>query len=154
MQEVKVVETTSPELIKAVFLDPDLWESSMDDIEVDRATWNPPMGPGVKWLALTLDGKVVGVWSLVRLNAAMWQIHVAHLPETWGTGAARAVGPTALDKAFEVTGADKMYAMIPTNAKPVWQFAKAMGMKIEGTCKRCWKKAGKLLDAYHMGVYR
>jgi len=151
---VKVVETTSPELVKAVFTDPALWASSMDDLPVTREAWNPPMGPTAKWLAITLDDKIVGVWFLARLNAAMWQIHVAHLPDTWGTGAARTVGPDALDKAFEVTGADKMYAMIPTSAKPVWQFAKAMGMKIEGTCKRCWKKDGALLDAYHMGVYR
>lgn len=152
--DVKVVETTSPELIKAIFTDPVLWESAMDDLPVDRETWEPMFTPSHKWLVLTVDDAIIGFWALVRLNAAMWQIHVAHIPSTWGTGVARAAGPAALDAAFEATGATKMYAMIPTHVKPVVKFAKDMGMKIEGTCKRCWQKGGDLYDAYHMGVYR
>lgn len=154
MHELRVEVTNDPELIKRIWTDPVLFADITDDTPLDPETWEPHMGDPNIWLALYVQDELVGVWLLHQLNAATWQIHAGNRPDTWGSGIMKELGPMVIDTAFEVSEARKLYAMIPTYAEPVWRTAKRLGLKIEGTCRKCWLKDGELLDAYHMGVYR
>ena len=156
MTETVVVKQLFDErLIVAFVSDPTLFNSMMDDMPCSPEDLQPSTeSPGVKWLGVYVDNGLVGLWYLNQLNCITWQIHVAYTPKVWGTGIPKRTVKIALDKAFEVTRAKKMYANIPTTYAQVVAFAKAGGMKIEGTCKRNWQKNGQIYDTYHMGVYR
>jgi len=153
--EIVVKPLLDERLILAFISDPALFDSMMDDLPCSPEDLNPDTeSPRVKWLGVYVDKALIGIWYLTQLNHIMWQIHVAYAPKVWGTGLPKKTVKIALDKAFEVTKATKMYANIPTTYTQVVGFAKAGGMKIEGTCKRSWQKNGEILDTYHMGVYR
>lgn len=155
MIEIVVKPLFDQRLIVAFLSDPALFDAMMDDLPVTPEDLRlDTEAANVKWLGIYADTALVGLWYLAQLNHIMWQIHVAYVPKVWGTGLPKQTVKIALDKAFEVTGAKKMYANIPTDYKQVVGFAKAGGMKIEGTCKRSWQKNGQIHDTYHMGVYR
>lgn len=156
MTETIVVKQLLDErLISAFISDPALFDAMMDDTPCSPEDLEPATeSPRIKWLGIYVNNTLVGLWFLSQLNHITWQIHVAYAPKVWGTGLPKRTVKLALDKAFEVTQGKKMYANIPVDYKQVVSFAKAGGMKIEGTCKRNWQKNGQIHDTYHMGVYR
>lgn len=155
MTEIVVKQLFDERLIVAFLSDPSLFDAMMDDLAITAADLEiETEHPAVKWVGVYADKALVGLWRLSQLNHIMWQIHVAYAPKVWGTGLPKKTVKLALDKAFEITKATKMYANIPTTYTQVVGFAKAGGMKIEGTCKRSWQKNGQIYDTYHMGVYR
>lgn len=149
--------TDADTIVKHLTRDPRLLDSMADDFPIIpehvAAVAEADM-PMIKVLGVYVDDELVSIWMLHQLTSVMWQVHVAYDPEHWGTGLPKQTGKIALDAAFELTGGSKIYAFIPCKATPVVGFAKYCGMKIEGTCKRAWKKHGEVSDAYHMGVYR
>ena len=151
--KARVEVVTDPAVILSVVRDPVLYDAISDDGSPSVDEWEPDMAH--TWFGCYYSNVLIGVPMMHQINAAMWQMHALFLPKYWGTGLPRLLAPMVKSLAFELSGAKKFYAIIPTANEVIVEWAqKVWGMEIEGTCKDGWLKNGKYMNIYHMGVSR
>ena len=77
------IEPTSDlRLIKAICTHDKIWPMVCDDFTPPAEAWEPPSG-NVKWLLVTDEEGILGLFCLVPDNSVCWQVHVMMLPYAW-----------------------------------------------------------------------
>ena len=79
------------------------------------------------------------------------ECHIMIEPEGRGAGVIQKVKET-IDWFFNESEYEKLIGHIPFYNKRALMFACLVGMKIEGICKKSFKKNGKLLDQWVVGI--
>jgi RimJ/RimL family protein N-acetyltransferase len=136
-------------LVRAILAHPAIWPHIHED-----GTEEPePLDlDGFHWL-LVDDGRPAGVFLAHPRGAACWEVHTCLLPRTWGAAAAGAA-QLLLEHLFDVVGCDKVVTNVPAYNRPALRFAKASGMRAEGTNHASFLRKGVLEDQIMLGITR
>lgn len=144
---MKINRTHDTELVRAILAHPSIWPHIHEDgtelpdtVDVD----------GVHWLAVS-DGEPAGVFLAHPRGAACWEVHTCLLPRIWGAGAATAA-QLLLNYLFAMVGCQKVITNVPAYNRPALRFAKASGMRVEGTNRASYLHNGRLEDQIMLGI--
>lgn len=149
LEVMELTRTHDMELVKAIMAHPAIWPH----IHEDGVSEPDPLDhEGFHWL-LVSDGSPAGVFLAHPQRALCWEVHTALLPRIWGAGSAMAAR-MLLAYLFHEVGCAKVVTNVPATNRAALRFAKASGMRVEGTNRASFLKGGELLDQIMLGITR
>lgn len=141
--------THDMELVRGILGHPAIWPHIHEDGTDSPA---PVDHEGFHWLMVS-DDAPVGVFLAHPQRVACWEVHTALLPRIWGAGA-KAAARLLLAHLFQEIGCAKVITNVPATNRAALRFAKASGMRVEGTNRASFLKGGHLLDQIMLGITR
>lgn len=148
---LNVEETQSPEEIRAVMCDPEIYERISSDDCVSADEW-VPASEGEYWVAGYIDGVLAAMFNIHPINPVNWEGHMQVLKPF--RHHAHELFNLAIAWAWDNTPAQKITVQIPAIYPEVAQFLKHHGFIVEGVNARSIQKYGVLLDQIYMGLER
>lgn len=147
---ITVARTESPELVRELLTDPDVWAGSADDGTPPRESFVPGFHESIYYLVPYSDGEPMGVFLITPSNSTTFEWHTGILPAHRGKRAIQGCR-MAVDWMAENTPALKLITWVEVEARHVYLFAKACGFGVEGLSHGSLMKDGRLRDQYLMG---
>ena len=147
--QLTLARTHDMPLVAAIMGPPAIWPHIHEDGLEEPA---PLDLDGFHWL-LVADDAPAGVFLAYPRGAACWEVHTCLLPRTWGGGAAHAAR-LLLAHLFNTIGCDKVVTNVPAYNRAALRFAKASGMRAEGTNTASFLRNGVLEDQIMLGITR
>lgn len=124
----------------------DLW----DCVSEDGA--EQPYKPDVDneyWIGVYEEG-LSGIYRLHALNGVTWQIHALMIQRE----NSKLSGKMILEWFYNENIGHKLIAEIPVIYPNVYHFTKGQGFKDEGLNRESFRKNGKIVDTYRLGITR
>jgi len=145
--------TTDMELVRAILLEPDIWDRASED-GIDQDTWYPGYDSMTAWLLCIEDENVVGVILMHTDTSVSIKIH-PYLRKEY-----REKGRIMMKAFYEWIleyGQEKIVKVsvtIPKTQAKVINFAKKVGFHKEGVNRASYLKNGQLCGQQNMGITR
>lgn len=141
------------DLIRKIITNPKIYPMSSDDKSPPPNQYKPPENEQIYYLIPEENGQPLGVFVVVPLNAACFEVHTCLLPESWGDMAKQAAAHL-LDWVFSRTDCQKLITNVPAYNRLALRFAKAAGLVEFGVNSKSYLKNGLLHDQVMLGIER
>lgn len=138
-----------PEVIKSVLLRPEIVATIAED-GIDPTRFEPDLREC--WLGMYTD-ELVGLYRVHALNSVTVQIHAHVLPEHRKAHSLD-TGRAALRWIHDHTPYAKVVCEIPEVYPNVKDFAVKNGFRVEGLNRASYRKGGKVIDQWYLGITR
>ena len=149
---IKLTHTTDMNLVKSILTVPEIWEQAAED-GVEQDDYYPGYDSLSAWLLCEIDDEPIGLILVHHENASVLNIH-PYLKRKFKRNGRDMM--TEFFKWFNSLPESvcKVNVTIPFNRKIVYNFAKRVGFKDEGTNRMSYTKCGITYDQYRLGLTR
>lgn len=130
---------------------PDMWATVAEDGQQPHE-YTPDV-IGHCWLAMFAPDALVALYHLHAHNSVTCEIHAQVFPE-YRAEYSEGTGLAALRWIYENTRYEKVVCWVPEIYTNVRSFAESFGFQLEGTNRKSYRKNGKLLDMWLLGITR
>ena len=145
--------TTDMELVRAILVEPDIWDRAAED-GVDQETWYPGYDSMTAWLLCIENEEIVGVILMHTDTCVSIKIHPYLRKEHREKG--RIMMKALYEWVLEY-GQEKIIKIsvtIPMHQKRLINFSGKVGFHKEGVNRDSYLKDGKLYGQQNMGITR
>lgn len=153
MQRFRIERCTDRTLIRSVITDPRIWRHLSDDGSPPRAFWEPVIGPGSYWIAISPPATqaVAGFFWGHRVRHRVYEVHTAFLPPLRGALAVEA-GIACQIWTRRNMDALTLQTWVPAYNRAARAFAEACGMAEMGCLPGGWVRRGRAETVWLYGM--
>lgn len=138
----------NPDAVRSILHHPSVVEAFLDDFT--PRDFEPAWGPQVRYLGLSKDGWLAGLFVFIERSPVLWEVHTAMLPKL--RPYAGIASKKALRWLWSETTCRRLYTQIPEDNAAAIRFAEAIGFKEYGRNPKSWQRRGRLLDIVQLGI--
>lgn len=151
---VEVRRLLDESLIRDTITHPKVYPMASDDSSPAPEDYKTTFSPYVTYLGCYDDDcRYVGLFMLIKRNAAVVELHTFLLPKAWGPKA-KACASAAAKWIWENTKFTRVVTFVPDFNRLAIKFAESGGMTQYGLNPQSWLKNGKVFDTVLMGISR
>jgi RimJ/RimL family protein N-acetyltransferase len=139
------------ELIRRVLTHEKIWDHISDDGAPAVEEFQPADHPAFTYLEVRDGEELLGLFLLVRENAACMEVHTCLLPAAWGPRA-REAARGLIDWVFTHTDCRRLITSVPAYNRLALRFAERAGMTKYGENPDSFLKRGRLYSQVLLGI--
>ena len=145
--------TSDAAMVNAIMRHPKVYPYISDDYSSNPAEFDcsQAMKANGVWFLLVEPGPL-GVFMVHCHTRSILEVHTCLLPSA--RGMARGIAEKAMRFIFDNLPCDKLITWVPEDNRLARKLALDSGMMEEGFSPKSWKKGGKMLGRYLLGIER
>lgn len=148
---IQISRTADMPLVRSVMTHPRVYPHIIDDSSPSVAQFEPADHPSVIYLHAQDEVGTLGVFMLIPLSMACYQVHTCMLPRAWGKSA-REAAQLGTRWMFDHGPCRRIVTNVPEYNRIAERFARACGMAEYGRNLKSFQKGGVLYDEILLGI--
>lgn len=142
---IRFERTRNLKLVASIMTHPKLWPWIADDFYPAPEHFWPLESEAIHYLVALDEDEPLGLVITHPINAILWEVHHALLPQAWGARA-RAIGEAFEAWLWANTSALKAVGFTPSCNKLALRYARKAGMQEVGRIEKCYQRQFELHD--------